>query len=69
LACIVVFLVSAVGVGLTIDKLDALRTSETTRVTNTLTTIKNCTDAQAGKTANPSITKSLPAECFQGQAS
>jgi hypothetical protein len=68
LGSIVVFLMAALVVGLTTDALDAVRTSESRRVTDTLTKIKACTDAQAGKAANPTITVALPADCFAPSA-
>jgi hypothetical protein len=37
-------------------------------VTDTLKKIKACTDAQAGKAANPIITVALPADCFAQSA-
>lgn len=62
--CIAVFLAAGVAVGLAIDKLDAIRTSESTQTTERLTTIKQCAEAQAGKVDNPTITLPLPQECF-----
>ena len=62
--CITAFLAAAVGVGLTTDKIDALRTTQSTQVTDTLTIVKDCTAAQAGKVTNPTITRKLPTACF-----
>lgn len=64
LVCIVAFLLAAFGVGVTLDKLEAVRTAESTQTSNRLTTIKQCADAQAGKAANPSISLALPPDCF-----
>lgn len=63
-SCIAVFLAAGVAVGLAIDKLDAVRTSQSTQITERLATIKQCAEAQAGKVANSTITLPLPQECF-----
>jgi hypothetical protein len=64
MTCVVVFLAAAIGVGLATNKLDAVRASDSVRITERLVTIKECAEAQAGKLKNPSITLPLPPECF-----
>lgn len=63
---IVIFTVAAAGVGITTDKLDAVRQSQTNEVTDRLATVKACGEAQAMLRANPEVTLPLPPECTDG---
>lgn len=63
---VVIFAVAAAGVGITTDKLDAVRQSQTNEVTDRLATVKACGEAQALLRANPEVTLPLPPECTDG---
>jgi hypothetical protein len=56
---IAVFVLSAVGFGIATEKIAVERTTTTT----TLSTIKQCGEAAAAKTADASITVKLPTDC------
>ncbi len=62
---VVLFAVAAAGVGITTDKLDAVRQSQADAVGNRLATVKACGEAQAQRRAHPEVTLPLPSECFE----
>jgi hypothetical protein len=62
---IVLFAVAAAGVGITTDKLEAVRQSEVNEVGDRLATVKACGEAQAQLRAHPEVTLPLPPECFE----